>query len=169
MKDLEKRTGDGPLDITRAPGGGYRLTTSILLDRDINEVFDFFSDPHNLALITPRWLSLTVRSKERIEVRRGTRIRYRFRVRGVPAIWHSEITAWEPPYRFVDEQRLGPFRRWVHEHVFEESTAGTRAVDNVSYAVPGGRLVHGLFVAKDLRRLFTHRHARLRALLERPG
>jgi ligand-binding SRPBCC domain-containing protein len=168
MKGLDNRTEEGPM-IERGPAGGYRLTTSMVINRDIHEVFEFFSDPHNLALITPRWLSLRVRSGERIEMRRGTRIRYRFRVRGVPSVWHSEITAWEPPYRFVDEQRLGPFRKWVHEHVFEEAGGGTRAIDNIGYAVPGGRLVHGLFVAKDLRRLFTYRQTKLKELFERPG
>jgi ligand-binding SRPBCC domain-containing protein len=167
MKDLDHRTED-PLLIERGPGRDYRLTTSMVLDRDIHEVFEFFSDPHNLALITPRWLSLRVRSDARIEMYRGTRIRYRFRVRGVPAVWHSEITAWEPPHRFVDEQRLGPFRRWVHEHVFEEAGGATRAIDNITYAVPGGRPVHRLFVANDLRRLFTYRHTKLKELLERP-
>lgn len=168
MKDLENRTEAGPLQIERGVNGGYRLTTSMVLKKDIDEVFEFFSDPHNLELITPRWLSLQVRSNERIDMFRGTRIRYRFRARGVPAIWRSEITAWEPPYRFVDEQRLGPFRRWVHEHIFEEVEGGTKAIDNITYSVPGGRLVHGLFVEKDLRRLFTYRHTKLKELLERP-
>ncbi|CAN5897816.1 SRPBCC family protein [soil metagenome] len=125
------------LQIERGPGQEYRLTTSMVLDREIDEVFEFFSDPHNLTQITPRWLSLRVRSTDRIEMAEGIRIRYGFRVRGVPAIWHSEITAWEPPYRFVDEQRLGPFRKWVHEHVFEPVAGGTRAIDSVTYGVLG--------------------------------
>lgn len=50
----------------------------------------------------------------------------------------------------------------------DEGGGETRAIDNISYAVPGGRLVHGLFVAKDLRRLFTYRHTKLKELLERP-
>lgn len=155
------------LQIKRDPGGGYRLTTSMTLDRDIDEVFEFFSDPHNLKEITPRWLSLRVRSSNRIEMAAGTRIRYRFRVRGIPAIWHSEITRWDPPYRFVDEQRLGPFLSWVHEHIFEAAEGGTLATDNVTYAVPGGSVIHRLFVGRDLRRLFTHRHRRLKEILER--
>lgn len=162
MRDLES----GPINIERGPLGNYRLTTEIVLNKGIDEVFEFFSDPHNLSRITPRWLSLRVRTAERIEMAQGTRIRYRFRVRGVPAVWRSEITAWEPPYRFVDEQRLGPFRRWAHAHVFEEVDGGTLARDEISYAVPGGRLIHDLFVAGDLRRLFTYRHRRLKEILE---
>lgn len=167
MKHLEPRTATAPLTIERTPGGKYRLSTSLVLDRDLGEVFDFFSNPHNLFRITPRWLSLRVKTPQRIDMAEGTKILYRFRVRGVPAIWHSEITAWEPPHRFVDTQRLGPFTKWVHEHLFQEVEGGTLAIDNVTYSVPGGRLIHGLFVEKDLRRLFTYRHRRLRELLEK--
>ena len=154
------------LHIKRNPEGTYRLTTELLLDRDIDQVFEFFSSPHNLSRITPAWLSLRVRTRNPIHMGKGTRIRYRFRVRGVPAIWHSEITAWDPPHRFVDEQRVGPFRRWVHEHRFERVGGRTLAKDSVTYAVPGGRLVHGLLVGRELRRLFGYRHERLRAILD---
>lgn len=163
MKDLER----APLSIERAPGGGYRLTTNTAIKRGLDDVFEFSSNPHNLKLITPKWLTLRVRTPDRVEMGVGTRIRYRFRVHRVPAVWQSEITAWEPPYRFVDEQRVGPFRWWSHEHLFEETEAGTVARDNITYGVPLGRLVHALFVGRDLRRLFNHRHRRLKAILER--
>ncbi|HEX2053805.1 MAG TPA: SRPBCC family protein [Actinomycetota bacterium] len=159
----------GALRISRERRGVYRLTTELLVDRPIDEVFEFFSDPRNLENITPGWLTLRVRTRERIVMRKGTRIRYRFRVRGVPAIWHSEITAWEPPHRFVDEQSLGPFRMWVHEHTFEEIDGRTLARDSVTYKVPGGRLLHGLFVEKDLRRLFGFRHDRLLQIFPSPA
>lgn len=165
MKDFFQEPGAGQLRIGRQPDGTYRLTCAILLERDLCEVFEFFSDPHNLALITPQRLRLEVNSQERVLIAHGTRIRYRFRVRGVPARWHSEITAWEPPHRFVDEQLRGPFRSWVHEHTFEEVTGGILARDEVTYTVPGGRPVHHLFVKRELQRLFGHRHRQLRQRL----
>ncbi len=51
-------------------------------------------------------------------MRTGARIGYQLRIRGVPIRWESEITAWEPPDCFVDEQRSGPYRQWIHEHSF---------------------------------------------------
>ncbi len=162
---MDRQVQSGNLQIEHRRGGTYRLTTELLLDMGIDEVFEFFSSPHNLNRITPRWLSLRVRTGKEIAMKKGARIRYRFRVRGVPAIWHSEITAWEPPHRFVDEQRIGPFRRWIHEHTFEDVDGQTLARDSVIYAVPGGRLVHNLFVGRDLRRLFNYRHERLKAIL----
>ena len=45
--------------------------------------------------------------------------------------WQSEITVWEPPHRFVDEQRRGPYRLWRHEHDFVERDGGTVIRDRV--------------------------------------
>jgi ligand-binding SRPBCC domain-containing protein len=72
-------------------------------------------------------------------------------------MWQSEITAWEPPRRFVDEQRRGPYRLWVHEHRFDAGDGGTLARDKVEYAVLGGGLVNRLFVVGDLRKIFDYR------------
>jgi ligand-binding SRPBCC domain-containing protein len=105
-----------------------------------------------------------VPAAERVEMYAGRVIRYRFAMHRIPAIWHSEITVWEPPYRFAYRQRLGPFRVWVHEHLFEPAEDGTLARDSVAYKVPGGRLIHWLFVGRDLRRLFGYRQDRLRAI-----
>ena len=74
--------------------------------------------------------------------------------------WLTEITAWEPPHRFIDRQVRGPYRLWVHEHTFEERDGGTVVGDRVNYAVPGGPLeplVHRLVVGADMARVFAYR------------
>jgi ligand-binding SRPBCC domain-containing protein len=98
---------------------------------------------------------------EPIEMRAGARIAYCLKLRGIPLRWDSEITVWEPSYRFVDVQRRGPYWRWVHEHRFAEQDDGTPVADHVTYAVLGGRLVQRLFVGPDVRRIFAYRRARL--------
>lgn len=95
-------------------------------------------------------------------MRAGLRIDYRLRLRGLPLRWQSEITAWEPPCRFVDEQRRGPYRAWIHEHTFAERDGGTLAQDVVRYGVIGGRLVNTLFVRRDVERIFHYRQKKLR-------
>jgi ligand-binding SRPBCC domain-containing protein len=127
------------------------------------EVFPFFADARNLEAITPPWLRFEVLTAGPFEMRVGARIDYRLHVRGIPLRWQSEITAWEPPFRFVDEQRRGPYRRWVHTHTFQEQDGGTLCGDAVEYVVPGGRLVNWLFVEAELRRIFAYR----REVLER--
>ena len=137
----------------------------MLLTRPRDEVFPFFADARNLEYLTPPWLRFTMLTPEPVAMQPGTLIDYRLRVRGVPLRWRSEITAWEPPYRFVDEQRHGPYRLWIHEHGFEETPEGrTLAHDTVRYAVPGGWLVDRLLVRRDLERIFEYRRTVLRNL-----
>ena len=142
----------------------FELTSEVLLPRLRAEVFPFFADARNLERLTPPWLRFQVLTPERIEMRPGAIIDYRLRLRGVPIRWRSEITAWEPPFRFVDEQRRGPYRLWIHEHRFEERAGRTLASDHVRYAAPGGRLVDRLLVRPDLDRIFEYRRDVLRSV-----
>ena len=144
----------------------FELEREVRLARKLTEVFPFFADAANLDALTPPWLRFRILSAQPIWIAVGTLIDYRLRVRGFPMRWRSEITAWEPPHRFVDEQRRGPYRFWVHEHVFEEIDDSTVVRDHVRYAVPGGALIDRLFVRRDVERIFDYRRDRLRQLFE---
>jgi ligand-binding SRPBCC domain-containing protein len=102
------------------------------------------------------------------EMGAGTVIDYRLRLHGIPLRWRSEITVWEPPRRFVDVQRRGPYRLWEHEHLFLPKDGGTLVQDRVRYAVPGGSLlaplVDRLLVRPDLERIFAYRRQRLKEI-----
>lgn len=140
------------------------FTVEQWLPRTPDAVFPFFADAHNLQRLTPPWLHFQVLTPPPIQMRSGTRIDYRLRVHGMPVRWQSEITAWEPPLRFVDEQRRGPYRAWRHEHRFEARDGGTLAIDRVDYAAPGGALVEQLLIERDLRAIFAYRQRRLAAV-----
>jgi ligand-binding SRPBCC domain-containing protein len=129
------------------------------------EVFRFFSDARNLQAITPAWLDFTVLTSGTIAMKPGTLIDYQLRLHGIPLGWTTEITVWEPPLRFVDEQRQGPYRLWIHEHRFAPRGDGTLATDDVRYSVPGGRLIDRLFVRRDVQRIFAFRRKRLEQIL----
>lgn len=156
-------------DALTADMRAQQLERRIWLPRPRDEVFAFFADAGNLELITPPWLRFEVLTPPPIEMGPGTRIDYRLRLHGLPLRWQSEISAWEPPHRFVDEQRRGPYRLWVHEHTFEARDGGTLAGDRVRYAAPGGPLVNRLFVARDLKRIFDYRHEELRRIFGGSG
>ncbi len=79
----------------------------------------------------------------------------------MPIGWESEITEWEPPFRFTDSQIRGPYKQWVHRHLFEETADGTAVTDEVTYRPPGGALVNRLFVAGEWRKIFSYRRAKL--------
>jgi ligand-binding SRPBCC domain-containing protein len=140
----------------------FTFNSEIWLPHPPDVVFSFFADARNLEILTPPWLQFKVLTPGKIKMATGTFIDYRLRIHGIPLRWKSEITCWEPPHVFVDEQRRGPYTLWVHEHRFKENEGGTLAVDSVRYAVPGGKLLHDLFVKRDIKNNFTYRTEKLR-------
>ncbi|HEV8199900.1 MAG TPA: SRPBCC family protein [Candidatus Polarisedimenticolia bacterium] len=174
---IGENTGPGRAQPSRPPRLAWgseqdlaTLETRLFLRRPVERVFDFFAQPSNLETITPPWLHFRILTPRPIVMREGTRIDYRLRVHGLPLRWCSEITSWDPPRRFVDEQIRGPYRVWIHEHEFVETGGGTEVRDRVRYAVPGGALVDRLLVRRDVGRIFEHRATRLREIFaERPG
>jgi ligand-binding SRPBCC domain-containing protein len=140
----------------------HELRVELSVSRPRAEVFAFFADAANLQVLTPSFVDFRIVTPAPIEMRRGARIEYRLRIHGIPVRWESEITVWDPPVRFVDEQLRGPYRSWVHEHRFAEEATGTRITDHVRYAVPGGPLeglVHRWLVRPDVERIFAYRSA----------
>ena len=135
----------------------HHLETEQWLPRGLDQVFKFFADPRNLERLTPPWLSFEILTRPDIQIKQGTLLDYRLRLRGIPLRWQSEITLWEPPHRFVDRQTKGPYSLWVHEHRFAENKTGTTVGDRVEYAVTGGALVHRFLVAPDLDKIFQYR------------
>ncbi len=134
-------------------------------DKAIDEVFPFFADARRLRLLIPDWISFRIVAPGSLEMARGTHIDYAIRLHGIPFAWQSEITVWDPPHCFVDEQRKGPYRWWIHTHTFEEVHAGRTIVrDVVRYGVPGGPVVNKLLVAPDLRKIFSHRRRQLQEI-----
>ena len=142
----------------------FHLESQQWLQRPREAIFPFFADAFNLESITPPWLRFEVVSERPIEMRVGATIDYRLRIHGAPIRWRTRIAAWEPPYRFVDEQIRGPYRLWRHEHLFTAQGDRTLAVDRVDYAPIGGALTHALFVKRDVRRIFEYRRRRLEEL-----
>ncbi|MCK6619311.1 MAG: SRPBCC family protein [Calditrichaceae bacterium] len=142
----------------------YILETETWLPRPLEEVFDFFKKAENLQQLTPPWLDFQILTPLPVELKQGALIDYRLKLYGVPLLWKTEISLWEPPYRFVDAQLQGPYRKWVHTHTFEAVNGGTRMRDRVEYRLPGGvlaPLAHRLFVKRNVETIFRFREARI--------
>ena len=139
----------------------FLFKTQRIVEQPITEVFEFFSNAHNLAVITPPNLHLEILTPAPIEMGPGTRIDYRLKLHGIPIRWQSEITEWNPPYGFADEQRRGPYRLWRHTHTFEETENGVIVGDVVEYAVWGNGVVNKLFVRPDIEKIFAYRSEQL--------
>ena len=138
------------------------LRRTQIVPASVEVCWDFFSDPRNLARITPPELDFQIRGELPPNIHAGLMITYRVRpLFGVPVTWLTEITHVEPPHRFVDEQRVGPYAIWHHEHFFTALEGGrTEIRDLVHYVLPFGwlgNLAHPLLVAPQLERIFAFR------------
>jgi ligand-binding SRPBCC domain-containing protein len=135
--------------------------------KSLEDTFEFFESPHNLARITPPWLSFRV-IQDRLEMRRGLVIDYKIRWLGISMKWRSRITVYDPPARFVDMQEIGPYSLWHHLHTFQTVPGGTLVSDEVTYALPLGplgRIVHAVIVKRQLLGIFRYRQEALKEIL----
>jgi ligand-binding SRPBCC domain-containing protein len=139
----------------------YTLDYTQDLPISVSEAWGFFSNPGNLARITPPDLRLEVTSPLPSEMHAGLIITYTVRpLLNVPISWVTEITHVIEKRLFVDEQRLGPYKIWHHVHQFEEIHGGVRMRDTVSYVLsfdPLSRPVNALIVAPRLIDIFNYR------------
>jgi ligand-binding SRPBCC domain-containing protein len=118
------------------------LTMIQKIPADLERVWHFFSSPDNLSVITPPSLGFHILStfgEERIYA--GQIIEYTVKpLLGIPLYWMTEITHVRDLEYFVDEQRVGPYKLWHHQHHFTVIPGGVEMTDIVHYALPLGWL-----------------------------
>ncbi len=130
------------------------------IDASPDAVFAFFSDPANLARITPPWLRFRIHGAVPSALGEGSRIEYRIRWLVFRFRWVTRITRWRAPFEFQDVQEKGPYAVWVHTHRVSPGNGRVRMDDRVEYALPFGalgRLVHRLGVRRQLEEIFAYR------------
>ena len=155
-------------------------------------VFAFFANPHNLPHMMPPELETRVEDVrlqpppprpvaidpglryKSIAGGEGTEILVSFYpVRWVPQrmSWTARIVEFAWNSHFIDEQVRGPFRFFRHRHGIHaerhEGQEGTRVIDAVEFALPGG-IFAGLFaghIRKQLDQSFAFRHKKLPEIL----
>ncbi len=139
----------------------HRFDTTHRIGVDIEEAWRFFSDPRNLERITPTEMGFKITSPLPDAVYAGLIVTYRVRpLLNVPVSWVTEITSVVEGERFVDEQRVGPYAMWHHEHHFASVPGGTEMRDIIHYALPGGPigdLLNHYVVARRVAEIFAHR------------
>lgn len=144
----------------------YTLNFVQKIPCSLDEAWRFFSDPANLAKITPTAFSFTVISKHHGDkIYPGQIIEYKVKpLLGIPLYWMTEITHIKDKEYFVDEQRYGPYSLWHHQHLFKEIEGGVEMTDIVHYKIPFwivGDIANAVFIRKKLQDLFQYRYARV--------
>ncbi len=79
---------------------------------------------------------------------------------GIKMTWVSEITHVSEKEFFVDEQRIGPYRIWHHQHRIEALDKGVLMTDLITYQPPMGifgKVANSLFIRKKLVEIFEYR------------
>ena len=138
----------------------FEVTTRIAATPGV--VFALALDMEQHAASLARSDESAVTSHGRAALGLGDRVTFTARHLGRRWTMTSQVTVYEPPRRFVDEQVRGPFRQLVHEHLFLPESGGTRMVDRVSFAAPlgvVGRAAELLGLTRYFERLIRERGA----------
>src|SRR6056300_1716366 len=107
------------------------LKREIVLEAPADKVWDFLATPRNLNELTPPGLHFRILSELPDRMFEGLLISYEIRIPGFGTrSWLTEIKHVRDRLSFVDEQRLGPYRFWYHQHIIEaEGPLKTRMID----------------------------------------
>ena len=146
------------------------LHSSQFIPAPLGHVWTYFSDPKNLNELTPDSLRFEIKSQPGL-MYTGQMIAYRIRILpGIKVSWLTEIRHVKEEAYFVDEQRIGPYRIWYHEHRFVAQNGGVLMTDKVTYALPGGllgELIHLVWVKRQLRQIFAYRTQKVNEIFSR--
>jgi ligand-binding SRPBCC domain-containing protein len=148
----------------------YALKTEQAIPISLDEAWDFFSSPLNLAKITPKEMSFVVTSDYTADTKMyaGMIITYIISpVLGIKMNWMTEITHVKEGEYFVDEQRFGPYALWHHQHHFKVIPEGVLMTDILNYAIPYGiigRLANTILVDKQIKQIFSYREKAIKEL-----
>jgi ligand-binding SRPBCC domain-containing protein len=147
----------------------YSFKTLQKIPISLDEAWAYFSNPANLANITPDNMGFKTISKYHGDTMyAGQVIEYRVSpVLGIPLYWMTEITHVDDKKYFVDEQRYGPYSMWHHQHHFKAIEGGVEMTDIVHYKLPMwflGDIANTLFVSKQLNGIFDYRFKKVEEL-----
>ena len=148
----------------------YEIHREQVIKTDLETAWNFISSPKNLDAITPDRLSFEIITDLPENMYNGLLIEYRV---GIPLLgkqtWLTEIKHIREKHSFVDEQRIGPYKIWYHDHQIHAHPEGVRFIDKVHYVLPFGPLgsiAHTIYVKNMLQYIFKHRAIMMPKLLE---
>ena len=143
----------------------HKLIQTQTLPVEQSVLWDFVSVPQNLNEITPPDMAFKIVGDLPDRATAGLLLEYRVKI---PFLgwtpWLTEIKYVEEGVSFMDEQRVGPYKLWLHVHRLETVEGGTKMTDEIRYQMPFGLLgsiAHVLFVRRTLRRIFDYRRRKL--------
>jgi ligand-binding SRPBCC domain-containing protein len=140
----------------------YQFTQEQSFNRSVDELWDFISSPANLKEITPDYMGFEVITPNLPEkMYAGMIIGYKVSpLLGIKMDWLTEITQVKELEFFIDEQRIGPYAIWHHQHHLTPIENGVFMKDIITYQPPLGFLgamANKLVIEKKLKEIFSYR------------
>lgn len=140
----------------------YQFKKEQFIKTSVEEIWDFISSPQNLKKITPKNMGFDIQTPDLPDkIYEGMIISYTVRpLFGIPTNWVTEITHVRDKSYFVDEQRVGPYAIWHHQHIIVAENNGVLMKDIVSYKPPFGflgRIANALIIENKLNEIFDFR------------
>ena len=133
-----------------------------LLKTDIDTLWEFISSPKNLQAITPKSMRFKITSDNKDEkMYPGMIISYKVApILSIPMTWVTEITQVKEHAFFIDNQVIGPYKLWHHQHIFTQTKEGILMEDIISYTPPFGiigKIANLLFIKRKVESIFDFR------------
>ena len=143
----------------------HSLRQTQILSVSREKLWDFISVPQNLNEITPPKMAFKIVGELPKSAYAGLLLEYKVKI---PVLgwtsWLTEIKYVTDGYSFMDEQRVGPYKLWLHKHTLEDVEGGTKMTDEIHYQMsfgPLGVIAHVLFVKRTLKQIFDYRREKL--------
>ena len=139
----------------------FTLHEKQIIPIGLDEAWEFFSNPYNLSKITPPEMDFKIKNKVDPKIYNGMIIEYTVKpMLNIECSWLTEIKHVEDHRIFVDEQRVGPYKIWYHQHIFRSVEGGVEVEDIVHYVLPLcflSGIVNHLFIKNKLKSIFDYR------------
>lgn len=140
----------------------YQFIHEQLFHASVEEMWSFISAPKNLKEITPDYMGFEITTPYLSEkMYAGMIISYKVSpVLNFKVDWVTEITHVKENEFFVDEQRIGPYKLWHHQHHLIQMEEGVLMRDIVTYQPPFGflgALANKFLISKKLNEIFNYR------------
>ncbi len=129
------------------------------------DLFQYHSNPGALNRLIPPWEKISIeRRSDSLAV--GSEVVIKNVLFGVSVKWRAQHTLLDAPNSFQDIQLSGPFKTWVHDHIFQSNGVNSsELMDRVRYETKFGLIGRiGLpIVQRKLSAMFAYRHRTTRA------
>ncbi len=148
----------------------FYFTYKTTVKSDLDSVWGFYKTSECFKSLTPSFLQTNVLQdlNDNDQMSEGKVQKIEMSFYGLKLGWITMITEVKEQSYFKEICLKGPFRKWVHVHVFKDIAEGVLVIDEISYLPPFGRcngIMNMLFIKPVLKLMFQYRHRMLKNLI----